>query len=139
MIDDNSIARDMRKFLNTWPDKPKNFTIEQLDTEPPAIMFQPLSGTRVVRTYVDGTMICAWPFSVCYRVNQTDTAVKLSAYDLLESLAVWITDGRLPDLQGSRSALKIEQASTPSQIAIYSDGTEDYQAMFTLEYKERKG
>ena len=139
MLEDTSIARDMRAFLNGWTEKPvPSFSIEQLTTAPPAMMFQPLSGSKVLRKYIDGSFIGSWPFAVCFRVNQTDTAVKLSAYDTLEKVASWLTSGVLPELGGAKIPLKIEQTSTPSQIAVYDDGTEDYQVLFALEYKQRK-
>lgn len=139
MADDISIARDMRAFLNSWSEKPvPYFTIEQLTTAPPSMMFQPLSGSKVLRKYVDGSFIGSWPFAICFRVNQTDTSVKLSAYDTLEKAANWLTSGVLPTLSGSKIPLKIEQTSTPSQIAVYDDGTEDYQVFLALEYKQRK-
>ena len=139
MTEDISIARDMRAFLNSWPEKPvKAFSIEQLTTAPPAMMFQPLSGSKVLRRYIDGSFIGSWPFAICFRVNQTDTAVKLSAYDTLEKVSNWLTSGQLPALSGSKIPLKIEQTSQPSQIAVYDDGTEDYQVLLALEYKQRK-
>lgn len=139
MADDISIARDMRAFLNSWSEKPvPYFTIEQLTTAPPSMMFQPLSGSKVLRKYVDGSFIGSWSFAICLRVNQTDTSVKLSAYDTLEKAANWLTSGVLPTLSGSKIPLKIEQTSTPSQIAVYDDGTEDYQVLLALEYKQRK-
>lgn len=139
MADDISIARDMRAFLNSWSEKlVPYFTIEQLTTAPPSMMFQPLSGSKVLRKYVDGSFIGSWPFAICFRVNQTDTSVKLSAYDTLEKAANWLTSGVLPTLSGSKIPLKIEQTSTPSQIAVYDDGTEDYQVLLALEYKQRK-
>lgn len=138
LADDISIARDMRSFLNQWSEKPVVFSIERLTTAPPAIMFQPLSGTKVLKRYVDGSFIGSWPFAICLRVNQTDTSVKLSAYDTLEKVSNWLTCGVLPELSGEKIPLEIEQTSTPSQIAVYEDGTEDYQALFALEYKQRK-
>lgn len=130
-----AIARDMLAHLNSWPDKPVRFTIEELPNKVPAIMLQPLPNSGVVRKYIDGSFIGQFTFAVYYRVDQTDTKKKLSAYETLEALARWLETSELPVLNGNRKATKLEQTTTTS-LAMMDEGIEDYQTIFALEYKQ---
>ena len=130
-----AVAKDMLNHLNSWPDKPCKFSIEELPNKAPALMLQPLAGSGVERRYIDGSFIGQFSFSVYYRTEQTDTHEKLSAYDILESLAYWLEHSSLPTLSGNRSAIKIEQSATTA-LALIDDDTEDYQTIFSLRYKQ---
>lgn len=136
------ISDAVKKHLNTWPKKPAQFEFDNILKDPPALMIQPLSTSEKVKTYINGSYVAAWRFAVYCRIAGTDTAERLDASGLLYELAEWLTvcneDGgyaNLPAIDENRKVNKIEMTSTPSLAARYEDGTEDYQAIFTLEYK----
>ena len=130
-----AVAKDMLHHLNSWPDKPCNFAMEELPKKSPAIMLQPVAGSGVERRYIDGSFIGLFSFAVYLRSEQTDTHEKLSAYDTLEQLAYWLENSALPSLSGRRTAIKIEQ-STTTALALLDDDTEDYQTVFSLRYRQ---
>lgn len=136
------ISDAVKKHLNTWTKKPVQFDFENIHKDPPALMIQPLSTTEKIRTYINGSYIAAWRFAVYCRVAGMDTAERLDAYGLLNELAEWLAackeDGsyaNLPVIDENRIVNKIEMESTPSLAVRYENGVEDYQAVFTLEYK----
>lgn len=137
------IASSLIQHLNTWHEKPCEIKLEDFSKKPPSMMMQQLSGSYKVRSYVDGSYIAEYPFAVYVRVEGTDTEAKLDATGCLLGLAKWLSekdaDGtrrHLPDLTGGRTAIKIELESMPSIAARYNDGTEDYQALFKMQYKQ---
>lgn len=136
------IAEAVRNHLNTWERKPADFELDKITKDPPAMMIQPLSGTERLRSYVNGSYIAAWKFAVYIRIPGTDTAERLDATGCLTELAAWLSEltpkgqyANLPIIDEDRNVSKIQLESTPSIAARYEDGTEDYQAIFTLEYK----
>lgn len=135
MADIAAVASDVLKHLNSWPEKPAKFSLEELPNKTNTLMLQPLANSGVVRKYIDGSFIGQFAFAVYYRADQTDTRKKLSAYATLEALASWLETTNLPTMTGNRKATKLEQTATPS-LAMIDEGIEDYQAVFVLEYKQ---
>lgn len=136
------VAESVRNHLNMWDKRPADFELEKIRKKAPAMMVQQLSGTEKKKVYVNGSYVAEWRFAVYIRVNGEDTAARLDAVGCLEELARWLTEldseGRyanIPIIDDCRTVSKIEMSSTPSIAARYDDGDEDYQALFTLEYK----
>ena len=79
------------------------------------------------------------------RAANLDTKHKLDARKILNSLDEWFSKKNekkefinLPNLSGGNTAIKIEMTSTPSIAARYDNGTDDYQAIFSLSYKHKE-
>lgn len=137
------IASSLKEHLNSWPDKPCDIKLEDFSKSPPSMMMQQLSGSYKTRSYVDGSYLGEYPFAVYVRIEGIDTVSKLDATGCLLGLAKWLNekndDGskkNLPDLTGNRTAVSIQLESLPSIAARYNDGTEDYQAIFKMKYKQ---
>lgn len=139
------IAKAMKDYLNTWPRKPAFFKLEDLGKDVPSLMIQQLAAAQEVKSYINGSYIAVWNFAVYVRVSGEDTASRLDAIACLNDLADWLTekdeDGnfvRMPVIDDKRKPTNIEMTTTPSIAARYDDGIEDYQAIFSLEYKVRR-
>ena len=136
---DQLIAKSVYNHLNQWPEKPCQISLEMMDKAPIAftMSMQQLSGTRIMRRYIDGSFTGAWPFAVYVRMSASDTAKKFNAVSILETLNQWLMTQPVPDLGTGRTATRFEMTSLPSIAATYEDGSTDYQAIFQLEYKQR--
>lgn len=137
------IAGSLNDHLNTWPDKPCEIRLEDFSKSPPSMMMQQLSGSYKLRSYVDGSYIGEYPFAVYVRIAGDDTESKLDATGCLLGLAKWLnernddgTKKNLPVLTDGRKAIKITMESLPSLAIRFDDGTEDYQALFKMQYKQ---
>ena len=137
------IAASLIDHLNTWPEKPCEIKLEDFSKAPPSMMMQQLSGSYKLRSYVNGSYTGEYPFAVYVRVEGSDTESKLDATGCLLGLGKWLSeknaDGtrkNLPKLTDGRTAIKIELESLPSLAVRFDDGTEDYQALFKMQYKQ---
>lgn len=129
----------MYNHLNQWPDKPCRINMETMEKAPIAfsMSMQQLSGTVVLKKYIDGSYTGAWPFAVYVRLSGNDTAKKFDAIQLLTEISEWLRTTPPPDLGASRVPDKIEMTSLPAIAGAYEDGGIDYQAVFRLTYKQR--
>lgn len=132
------VAKHMQDHLNSWPNKPTFIELEHLEKKPFAMMIQLLAGKPQEKSYVDGTKIIQWPFAVYARIRGDDSKGRYDAVQTLTDLDEWVSSAPLPDLGKWREAQKIEMTSLPSLAATYDDGTQDYQAVFSLKYKQEK-
>lgn len=139
------IEKAIRDHLNSWVNKPAVFSIEDLGKNVPSLMLQQLASAQKKKVYINGSYIGVWSFAVYMRVSGEDTASRLDAIACLNDLTEWLTakddEGcfiNLPYIDDTRKPTYIEATSTPSIAARYDDGTEDYQAIFSLEYKVRR-
>ena len=137
------IAAALIDHLNSWADKPCEIKLEDFSKHPPSMMMQQLSGSYKLRSYVNGSYLGEYPFAVYIRIEGVDTESKYDATGCLLGLAKWFNeknaDGtrkNLPELTDGCKAIKIELESLPSLAARYNDGTEDYQALFKMQYKQ---
>ncbi len=139
------ISKVMRDLIASWPEIPVKLLVEDPGRECPCMVLQQLSAAERLKTYVNGSYIGVWNFAVYVRINAEDTATRFDAVSILEELGSWLsekdTDGRykrLPEIDETRAATKIEMTTTPSIANRGDDGVEDYQALFSLEYKARR-
>lgn len=130
------IVRALLQHLNSWSGKPCKINLEAFDKSATSMMMQQLSGAVKKREYVNGSYIGALPFAVYIRVTGADTANKLDATKALNDLAAWLETAPVPQLGGNRRVIKIEMTALPSLFERLQDGTEDYQAIFNLDYKQ---
>ena len=139
------IAKALRDHLNRWQGKPALINLEDFGSEVPSMMLQQLSGAYKKRAYIDGSYLGSYPFSVYIRVDGADTATRLDATGALYGLFNWLNEKNeegeyinLPTIDASKTATQIEMTSIPSISARYEDGSEDYQAIFELQYNTRR-
>lgn len=135
-MDTITIAKKVWQYLNSWPDKPARFGLDNLEKLPVSIMLQQLPGAVVKQRFVNGTFIGLWPFAVYVRIQTEETAQRFSAVSLLNGLHAWMQANPLPDLGPGRACQRMEMILLPSVAADYNNGVVDYQAQYVMEYKE---
>lgn len=133
---DWTVVEAVWRWLNTWPQKAVHIGLDALEKTAPSMMVQPLSGTVVQREYINRSFLGSWPFAVYVRANAGDNADRVDAFGMLMALWEWMRAGPLPDIGERKTPMKIEMTSLPSLMMRYEDGSEDYQAVFALTYRE---
>lgn len=134
--DKKVVAQKVIDHLNTWPDRIVDFELEDLGKYPVSMMMQQLAGKPKEKSFVNGTKIVSWPFAVFVRVHAGSMNGKISAIGILNDLDEWLSESELPDLGDGREAQKFEMTSLPCLAGSYDNGTQDYQAVFSLTYKQ---
>lgn len=139
------IAKEMLDFVNAWDKKPMKIELEELNKRTSSMMIQPLAGIKKVKTYINGSYLGMWSFAVYYRISKSDTNGKITARKALEDIDIWFnqkdengTLKNLPKMGNGNTAISIDMTSTPSIAEAYDDGTADYQAVFSLNYKHKE-
>jgi len=140
------IVKALRDFLNKkWTGKMCNIELEKFGKYPPSMMLQQLSGAFIDRKYVDGSYIGIFPFAIYVRVKGESTADTMDAIKQLNDLYHWLIEMdneeeyiNLPVLDNYTESMEFEMSSLPSIVERYSDGIEDYQAIFKLKYMKRR-
>ena len=90
-------------------------------------------GELIIEKYCDGSRDMQYPFALIYRSPELDTAGKLAAQELIDSVAEWLTDEKnLPSMDGVQ-VQKISRADTCALISEDEDGA-TFQGSFALEY-----
>ncbi len=90
-------------------------------------------GELVIERYCDGSCEMQYPFALIYRSPEIDTAGKLAAQELIDSVADWLTDEEnIPSVDGVQ-VQKISRADTCTLISEDEDGAV-FQGSFALEY-----
>ena len=90
-------------------------------------------GELIIEKYCDGSCDMQYPFALIYRSPELDTAGKLAAQELIDSVADWLTDEKnLPEVSGVQ-VQKISRADTCALISEDEDGA-TFQGSFALEY-----
>lgn len=131
-----TVAEAMWRFVNAWPEKPGEIGLSGLQKGGGRMMVQPLSGGVVSRRYVDGQFVAQWPFAVCVRVHADGDRERWTAAQWVDALFAWMEAAGPPALGDGRAALWLQRQSQTGLAARHADGTEEYQATFSLHYKE---
>lgn len=134
------IVRAVLDHVNKWPDKPCTIRLETLEKAPSefSMSMQQLAGTVVVKKFIDGSFVGAWPFAIYIRFAGVDTGKRINAVGQLDQFNSWLcNESGLPDIGSNRTADAFEMTSLPSIAGQYEDGSVDYQAVFRLNYRQR--
>lgn len=92
-------------------------------------------GELVIEEYCDGSRDMQYPFALIYHSLEVDTAGKLDAQQLIDSVAEWLVEPEnLPEIEGV-IVQKISRADTCTLISEDEDGAV-FQGSFALEYYE---
>lgn len=135
---DTDITDAMLAHLNKWHEKPCDIGLDMLVRKGFAMKMQPLSATVIKKKYVNGSFVGDWPFAVYVRIQKNDTGSRIKAARTLDDLGKWLTAQEVPEIGMNRTANKVEITGLPSIATINEDGSEEYQAVYCMEYKQIK-
>lgn len=106
-----------------------------MDAKKRSISILNTKGELVIKEYCDGSRDMQYPFALIYRSLELDTAGKLGAQKLIDSVAEWLVDpANLPEIKGI-NVQRITRADTCTLISEDEDGAV-FQGSFVLEYYE---
>jgi len=133
------VVSALKDYINDMEGLPCAVELEMLG-EPPSMMLQQLSGAARYWEDIIGNYEARFPFAVYIRIFGTTETDRIDAVTILNDLGTTFDEatqsGTLPDLGDGKTITSITMTNFPSLIARAEDGTEDYQAIYRLEYKQ---
>lgn len=140
LTENEQIITVLLDYLNTLPGLPAKIRLEELG-EAPAVMLQQLAGATKIRQNIIGGYTAQFPFALYVRVQGADTSTRIAATGALNNIGRELERrslaGDLPPLAAGREVTRIELQSFPSMISANEDGSEDYQAVYMLEFTQK--
>ena len=135
------IARAVRAWLQTYPNKPATKVDVEYLGEGTAITISTVQAAYKTRQFITGDYQAQYQFSLLYKAFPTTTTARLEADEILNDYALWAVQNtsdladRLPEkCQFTRLA-----RDTPAALlGRDADGSEVHQILFTLLYEVKK-
>ena len=135
------IARAVRAWLQTYPNKPVTKVDVEYLGEGTAITISTVQAAYKTRQFITGDYQAQYQFSLLYKAFPTTTTARLEADEILNDYALWAVQNtsdladRLPEkCQFTRLA-----RDTPAALlGRDADGSEVHQILFTLLYEVKK-
>lgn len=131
------VARNLFKFLNSFPDIP--VSIERIDYEfmpdgKVSMAFSLVQSTYIVERFINGAYIAECQFKIIYRAKPGTPNARLSADELLDSFGEWV-EGKKPFIGEGMEVQEFEPATSSALFARMVDGWEDHQIFMRMTYK----
>lgn len=133
-----TITEALWRHLNAWPDKPAVIGLDALAPDGLSLAVSQITAAVALRRFIDGSYIGRLPFALQVRVPAIETQARIQAVGLIYSLRDWLAAAGLPELGPGRKAIRLTLETLPCKVAAYENGTETWQAVFALEYKEAR-
>lgn len=128
-----TIAEAMLNYLQQWE---PTISLDAIDKKTPSIMLQPLTGAVREKEYYNGGFIGSWPFAIYFRVKGNSSKNRIWAAQKVMRFNEWLEGMEMPELGERRTALSIRPATLQSVAARHESGTDDYQSVWALRYRQ---
>lgn len=135
------IARAVRAWLQTYPNKPVNKVDVEYLGETTGLTISTVQAAYIVRRFILGDYEAQYQFSLMYKAVPTTTIGRLEADEILNNYALWAKENlaglseRLPEKCRLR---RFTQNTNAALLGRDADGSEVHQILFTLLYEVKK-
>lgn len=128
------IARAVRAWLNTYPDKPMRMVDVEFLGETSGLAMSTVQAAYKTRRFILGGYQAQYQFSILYQTIPTTTNERLEADETLNNYAAWVEATR-PELPESCRFLRCTRNTNAALLGRDADGSEVHQILFTLLYE----
>lgn len=123
------------EYINTIEGLPCVVSLEMLSSKKPAMSLQQLPGEETIKAYINGDRECRLPFAIYMRISGKDTKSRINAVDVFRLIE---ETAKKDKEKGTLPFKNFNMAQLPALYNRQDDGTEDYQAIYSVDYyKER--
>ena len=133
------IARAVRAWLNTYPEKPVSKVDVEFLGEAAGLAISTVQAAYKTKSYICGGYLAQYQFAILYQTIPTTTGERLEADEILNNYALWAVStaptelpSRLPE------QCKFKQLTRNAVAALLgrdATGAEVHQTTFTLFYE----
>lgn len=138
----DSIIEGVRAWLREYSELSDGAPVwvQYLGTDPIEYAILPLTGTRIIEEYINGTKTMSYPFALQSMESTADDLARLESAGFYEAFADWLDSqtlaGDLPELPAGKTAEEIQALGWGY---LYEEGesqTGIYQIQCELIYKQ---
>lgn len=137
-----TIMECVQTWLKSYAGLNGRLDVDFLDDEAETYSVDTIPCPEVVKRYRDGSCVKQFQFAVSSRCfYDQNIAQNLANLQFFADLTEWVEDKarrrELPDMDGNRTAQRIEVLSTAYPFVVSEDGKARYQTQLKLEYFQR--
>ena len=136
------IARMMRTWLTTYPDKPVRMVDVEFLGETSALSIATTQAAYKVKSYITGNYQAQYQFAILYQTIPTSVNERLEADERLNNYAAWVVAYAKTELPSRMPPncrfYRLTQNTNAALLARDETGTEIHQVLFTLIYEVTK-
>ncbi len=136
------IARAVRAWLQTYPDKPVSKVDVEYLGETTGLTISTVQAAYKTRRFITGDYQAQYQFSLLYKTMPTTTTARLEADEILNNYALWAEQTAAAELPARLPAkcrfVRITRNTTAALLGRDADGSEVHQILFTLLYEVKK-
>lgn len=135
------IARAVRAWLQTYPDKPVSKVDVEYLGESSGLTISTVQAAYKTRRFIYGDYQAQYQFALLYKTIPTTTETRLDADEVLNNFALWAeqnVSGLAERLPEKCRALRLTRNTTAALLGRDADGSEVHQILFTLLYEVKK-
>ena len=133
------IARMIRAWLNTYPDKPMRMVDVEFLGETSGLAITTTQAAYKVRRYITGGYQAQYQFAILYQTIPQTANERLEADEVLNNYAAWAISSAGTDLPARMPTgcrfNRLTQNTIAALLARDETGTEVHQITFTLLYE----
>ena len=130
------VSKNLLDFLNTFPDRPVSIDLidyEFMGAGKSGMALSIIPGAYIAERFIHGPYISEYQFTIIYRTKPSSRNKRLSADELLDSLAAWAS-GQKPYIGDGMEVQTLENVDRSYLFARMEDGWEDHQIPMRMTY-----
>ena len=128
------IARAVRSWLNTYPDKPMRLVDVEFLGETSGLALETVQAAYKTRSYVTGGYQAQYQFAILYRTIPATNNERLEADEVLNDYAVW-AEANQPTLPESCRYVRLTRNTNAALLERQPNDAETHVIQFTLLYE----
>lgn len=128
------IARAVRTWLNTYPDKPETMVDVDYLGEDSGLALMTTQAAYKTREYILGGYEAQYQFTIFWRTIPTNANERLQADETLNNYAAWAEKNPIV-LSSPCRTVKLTRNTNAALLAVYDNGAEDHTILMTLTYE----
>lgn len=133
------IARAVRAWLNTYPEKPVSKVDVEFLGEAAGLTISTVQAAYKTKTFICGGYLAQYQFAILYQTIPTTTGERLAADEILNNYALWAVQTAAAELPARLpSQCKFKKLTRNAVAALLgrdATGAEVHQTTFTLLYE----
>ena len=130
----DQIARSVRSWLNTYPDKPMRMVDVEYLGENSGLALETVQAAYKTRTYITGGYQAQYQFSILYRTIPESANQRLEADEVLNNYAAW-AEANPPTLPAPCVFSRLTRNTNAALLERQPTDAETHQILFTLLYE----